>query len=189
MSQHEGDDDVDTGKGKRKKKAAYAGGLVLDPKVGAFGLHHSILLLSSFKFFPFNELIKSQLRSAGFYDKFVLLLDFNSLYPSIIQEFNICFTTVQREASSKQKRNQVRVCVCVCVGWDTHGCSCVTVAFIFTVALPLLKHFGVKTSHCFSGNRRMSPKRSQRFQIVTWKWESCPGRSGSWWNDARMSNS
>ncbi|QUC22159.1 uncharacterized protein UV8b_06400 [Ustilaginoidea virens] len=37
----------------------------------------------------------------GLYDKFVLVMDFNSLYPSIIQEFNICFTTVDRGASTE----------------------------------------------------------------------------------------
>lgn len=41
----------------------------------------------------------------GFYDKYILLLDFNSLYPTIIQEFNICLTIVERHRRVSNDEN------------------------------------------------------------------------------------
>lgn len=33
----------------------------------------------------------------GLWDTYIMVMDFNSLYPSIIQEYNIDFTTVERD--------------------------------------------------------------------------------------------
>lgn len=43
---------------------------------------------------------------ADLYEDFVLVLDFNSLYPSIIQEYNLCYTTVKREKKSEEEADE-----------------------------------------------------------------------------------
>lgn len=43
----------------------------------------------------------------GLHKNYILVMDFNSLYPSIIQEFNICFTTVKRNVNDIEELPEV----------------------------------------------------------------------------------
>lgn len=49
----------------------------------------------------FGNLLETLIFFSGLYDTYTLLLDYNSLYPNIIQEFNICFTTVDQTEVSE----------------------------------------------------------------------------------------
>ena len=111
----------------------YEGGLVLDPKRGIWSYHLVTIT------------------PPGFYDTAVLLLDFNSLYPSIIREYNICFTTVDTS-----NLNEVG-CVQASINWTTTDNNrtggwpnCPSAACRHSRRTPPQNHQNVRTFRSFS---------------------------------------
>jgi DNA polymerase alpha subunit A len=43
----------------------------------------------------------------GLWDTYIMVMDFNSLYPSIIQEYNIDFTTVERDQEEDEEEEKI----------------------------------------------------------------------------------